>query len=85
MKAKPQVGEIKIIKLYNRIYNPFIKYFLCLSQIALGNRWNFQKFYPYQEMLGQISEKYPSVFKMEDHKNDTSKVCARFLFFFFLL
>ncbi|KAJ5743149.1 hypothetical protein N7533_010251 [Penicillium manginii] len=38
-----------------------------------GNKWNQGKMLPYQEMLAVIREKYPSLEKVTDHKNDTSK------------
>ncbi|KAJ5378567.1 hypothetical protein N7509_011686 [Penicillium cosmopolitanum] len=38
-----------------------------------GNKWNQGKMFPYQEMLAMIREKYPSLEKVTDHKNDTSK------------
>lgn len=38
-----------------------------------GNKWNQGKMFSYQEMLGVIREKYPTLEKVADHKNDTSK------------
>lgn len=38
-----------------------------------GNRWNKNKMVSYSEMLDRIREKYPTVEKVQDHKNDTSK------------
>lgn len=38
-----------------------------------GNKWSQGKMFPYQEMLAVIREKYPSLEKVTDHKNDTSK------------
>lgn len=38
-----------------------------------GNKWNKTKMFPYQEMLAVIREKYPTLEKVVDHKNDTSK------------
>jgi len=38
-----------------------------------GNKWSEGKMLSYQEMLAVIREKYPSLEKMADHKNDTSK------------
>ncbi|KAE8373845.1 hypothetical protein BDV26DRAFT_271118 [Aspergillus bertholletiae] len=38
-----------------------------------GNRWNQKKMLSYQEMLAVIREKYPTLEKVVDHKNDTSK------------
>lgn len=38
-----------------------------------GNKWSEGKMVPYQEMLDRIREKYPSLEKVQDHKNDTSK------------
>ena len=41
---------------------------------TLGNRWNFQKFVPYDAMLDAIRVAYPDVVKIDDHPNETSKV-----------
>lgn len=38
-----------------------------------GNKWNRDKMVSYQDMLSIIREKYPSLEKVPDHKNDTSK------------
>lgn len=38
-----------------------------------GNKWNQGKMFSYQEMLAVIKEKYPTMEKVVDHKNDTSK------------
>lgn len=38
-----------------------------------GNKWSEGKMVPYQEMLATIREKYPTLEKVVDHKNDTSK------------
>lgn len=38
-----------------------------------GNKWNFQKFVSYQEMLNTIREKWPDLGRLHDHANDTSK------------
>ena len=38
-----------------------------------GNKWNKGKMISYQEMLEIIREKYPSLRKVQDYKNDTSK------------
>jgi cyclic pyranopterin phosphate synthase len=38
-----------------------------------GNNWSQGKMLSYQEMLEMIREKYPSLRKVQDHKNDTSK------------
>ncbi|KAK3186491.1 hypothetical protein K4F52_004792 [Lecanicillium sp. MT-2017a] len=38
-----------------------------------GNKWNKGKMYSYSEMLDLIREKYPTLQKVQDHKNDTSK------------
>jgi cyclic pyranopterin phosphate synthase len=38
-----------------------------------GNKWSKGKMLGYQEMLGIIREKYPTLRKVADHKNDTSK------------
>ena len=39
-----------------------------------GNKWNFKKMVPYQEMLNTIKEKYPCLHRISDQPNDTSKV-----------
>lgn len=38
-----------------------------------GNKWSKNKMLSYKEMLGLIREKYPSLQKVQDHENDTSK------------
>lgn len=38
-----------------------------------GNKWNQGKMLSYKEMLGTIQSKYPGLYKVQDHKNDTSK------------
>lgn len=38
-----------------------------------GNKWNKGKMYSYSEMLDLIREKHPTLAKVQDHKNDTSK------------
>jgi cyclic pyranopterin phosphate synthase len=38
-----------------------------------GNKWSQGKMLSYQEMLDMIREKYPTLRKVQDHKNDTSK------------
>ncbi|KAI8219781.1 Molybdenum cofactor biosynthesis protein 1 [Colletotrichum sp. SAR 10_86] len=38
-----------------------------------GNKWNQGKMLGYAEMLDMIREKFPSLEKVKDHKNDTSK------------
>lgn len=38
-----------------------------------GNKWSQGKMLSYQEMLDMIQEKYPTLRKVRDHKNDTSK------------
>ena len=38
-----------------------------------GNKWSKGKMLSYQEMLEMIREKYPTLQKVQDHKNDTSK------------
>lgn len=39
-----------------------------------GNRWHLKKFVPYRDMLAQVMGVWPGLMKMEDGKNDTSKV-----------
>lgn len=38
-----------------------------------GNKWNQRKMVPYQEMLDIIRQGYPSLQRVQGHKNDTSK------------
>src|SRR5947207_15988151 len=38
-----------------------------------GNKWSQGKMLSNKEMLGIIREKYPTMQKVQDHKNDTSK------------
>jgi len=38
-----------------------------------GNKWSQDKMLSYEEMLGMIRHKYPTLQKMNDDKNDTSK------------
>lgn len=38
-----------------------------------GNKWNFKKMVPYQEMLKTIGAKYPSLHRISDQPHDTSK------------
>lgn len=38
-----------------------------------GNRWSSQKMLSYQEMLALIRETHPTLQKVQDHPNDTSK------------
>jgi cyclic pyranopterin phosphate synthase len=38
-----------------------------------GNKWSKNKMFSYQEMLDLIRTKYPTLQKVQDHKNDTSK------------
>lgn len=38
-----------------------------------GNKWNKGKMFSYKEMLAEIRKKYPTLEKVQDHKNDTSK------------
>ncbi len=47
----------------------------------LGNKWNFKKFVSYQEMLNIIQEKWPTVERLRDQANDTSKVVKNILCF----
>ena len=39
-----------------------------------GNRWNFQKFVSYREMLGVVLGAWPHLTKLDDGQNDTAKV-----------
>ena len=39
-----------------------------------GNKWNFKKLVPYKEMLDTIQLKWPTLYKLNDEPNNTSKV-----------
>lgn len=41
-----------------------------------GNKWSKGKMLGYNEMLAMIRESYPKLYKVVDHKNDTSKTYA---------
>ncbi|KAK5022866.1 hypothetical protein LTS07_009594 [Exophiala sideris] len=41
-----------------------------------GNKWSEKKMMSFGEMLALIRQKYPDVYKVGDHKNDTSKTYA---------
>ena len=41
-----------------------------------GNKWSQGKMLSYKEMLAMIREKHPTLYKVQDHKNDTSKTFA---------
>ena len=41
-----------------------------------GNKWSQKKMLSYKEMLAMIRETYPTLYKIQDHKNDTSKTFA---------
>lgn len=41
-----------------------------------GNKWSKGKMLGYKEMLAKIRESYPKLYKVVDHKNDTSKTYA---------
>lgn len=43
-----------------------------------GNKWNTKKLVPYEEMLKIIKTKFPSIEKIVDGANDTSKVLLVF-------
>jgi len=38
-----------------------------------GNQWKDEKFFSYQDMIKLIKEKHPSLERMKDEANDTSK------------
>ena len=40
----------------------------------LGNKWNYEKFISYREMLDKIQKEFSILEKLQDHPNDTSKV-----------
>ena len=39
-----------------------------------GNRWNFEKFMAYRDMLAEVLRVWPHLTKIQDGKNDTAKV-----------
>ena len=41
-----------------------------------GNKWSKGKMLSYKEMLAMIRERYPTLYKVKDHENDTSKTFA---------
>ena len=41
-----------------------------------GNKWSQGKMLGYREMLALIQKKYPTLYKVRDHENDTSKTFA---------
>lgn len=41
-----------------------------------GNKWSKGKMLSYTEMLAMIRERYPTLYKVKDHENDTSKTFA---------
>ena len=43
-----------------------------------GNRWNFDRFLPYQQLLDEIRKKWPNLITLDNHLNDTSKVTLYF-------
>lgn len=43
-----------------------------------GNKWNFDKFLSYREMLAMIMREWPRLVKTKDGKNDTTKVRGQF-------
>lgn len=38
-----------------------------------GNKWNYEKFISYREMLDKIQKEFSILEKLQDHPNDTSK------------
>ena len=45
-----------------------------------GNKWNFKKMVPYQEMTDTIKAKHPDFCRLSDKPNDTSKVIKNGIF-----
>ena len=41
-----------------------------------GNKWNSHKMVTYQEMIDEISQRWPGFHRLQDGPNDTSKVHA---------
>lgn len=39
-----------------------------------GNKWNFNKFLAYRDMMGVVLGAWPELTKIEDSANDTAKV-----------
>ena len=39
-----------------------------------GNKWNYKKMMPYQDMLDVIKGRFPDFTRLTDHPTDTSKV-----------
>ncbi|XP_041353494.1 molybdenum cofactor biosynthesis protein 1-like isoform X2 [Gigantopelta aegis] len=38
-----------------------------------GNKWNFKKMLSYQQMLDMVKARWPDMYKLQDHPNDTTK------------
>jgi hypothetical protein len=49
-----------------------------------GNRWNSDKFMPYQDMLKSIKQAYPSLHQLEVPRHETAKVASFWLVFRYL-
>jgi len=39
-----------------------------------GNKWSFKKMVSYMEMLDTFKSRWPDLYRIQDHPNDTSKV-----------
>ena len=63
------VGNFYLIKYLQKLDIRFIEY-----MPFDGNKWNFKKLVPYKEMLDTIQLKWPTLYKLNDEPNNTSKV-----------
>lgn len=41
-----------------------------------GNRWSTGKFFPYQEMLTVVQQRWLNLERIKDAPSDTAKVCV---------
>jgi len=46
-----------------------------LLRRAAGNKWSEDKLVPYRELLHRLQQQFPTLTRMQDKPNDTSKVC----------
>ena len=63
------VDNFNLIKYLQKLDIRFIEY-----MPFDGNKWNFKKLVPYKEMLDTIQLKWPTLYKLNDEPNNTSKV-----------
>ena len=66
-------------KFMDEVVASDILYYFCVQYFhqtfyLLGNKWNYDKFVSYKDMLRNIREVYPNIERVDDSLNDTSKV-----------